>query len=356
MSKGETLKRVAFPILKSLQVDRLFRYLNREKVLILAYHGVTNKKYRIQPWILVSRVTLEQEIKFISERYRVITLNEAADAFKSGKDLPANTAVITFDDGYRNNYSIALPILQKYKVPATMFITAGYIGSKEILPMDEAYLIIVYSRNKKPITIKEIGLGPLYFNTDAALLESYHKTVAALKKHSTDKQKEYLCILRELLNSEYDQDIIKEDFELLSWEEIGVLLKSGLVHIGAHTVSHEILTNLELHEAFREIQDSKTIIQANTGVDINLFAYPNGTETDYNEDHITYLKNNAFKSAVTTTSKLNTISEDPFRLGRISVGPELSDNPTHFSLKVSGVLSALKALSKFSNKAFRIVF
>lgn len=342
MSNSNALKRIVFPILKSFQVDRLFQYLNREKVLILAYHGITRKKYKTPPWILITEESFEKQIKYVSRRYKVIPLEQAVNAFVSDGHLPKNTAVITFDDGYRNNYKFALPVLQKYKVPATIFMTAGYIGTDDILPMDEAYLVVAHSGNRSPLAFPEIGLGSLYFDTDEAILGSYNRTVSFLKKYPASEQKKYLKILKDALGSEYEHMDVREDFLLLSWEEIGELVSTGLVQVGAHTLSHQILSSVSFEEAEKEIIDSKYTLQKHIGHEITLFAYPNGAPEDYNIEHIRLLKENGFICSVTTTAKLNQPDDDPYQLGRICIGPELSNSLSHFALKVAGFTFAMK--------------
>lgn len=123
-------------------------------------------------------------------------------------------------------------------------------------------------------------------------------------------------------------------------------MKTDLIHFGAHTVTHEILTNLSLEKACKQIIDSKSIIQEKLGCTINLFAYPNGMEDDYNNEHISCLKQNGFFASVTTAQKLNRVHEDPYRLGRMCVGPGFPENPNHFALNTSGFISALKSLAK----------
>lgn len=350
MIKRDFLKKLAIPAIKFLQIDRLFRYLNRRKVLILAYHGVTKNKYNIPPWTLIPVDIFEQQIEYISKRYNIITLQEAVEGMIND-DLPLNAAVITFDDGYKNNLTIALPILKKYRTPATIFLTAGYIGSNDILPLDEVYLIVICSENRNAVTIPEIGIGPLFFDTNDAMLKSHNEIIQTLKRFSTREIKNYLEVLKRLLGSndyKSNPDII-EDFILLSWEDIETLIKTDLIQFGAHTASHEILTNLSLKDACEEIKQSRIIIQNKLGKEINTFAYPNGKEFDYNSEHIQYIRDNGFICSLTTIPKLNDMHENLFQLGRICIGPDFSSNSSHFALTVSGLIASWKSIGITKN-------
>lgn len=346
MSKHAKLKHIVFHFLSKILIDSLFRWLNKKKVLILAYHAVTKNDYKTAPWTHISADIFESQIKYINQRYDIISLKDAVKIIISGKNLSKNIAVITFDDGYKNNYTAALPILQKYNVPATIFLTAGYIGSSDFLPLDEIFLILTHCKNDETYTINKFGIAKLFLGSPQDLLNSYENVASKLKRVSTSEQKNFISMLRRNLNicqKEYKQNIV-DDFTLLSWDEIILLLKSNLIDIGAHTVSHEILTNLPLNEAARQIVESKSIIQKQLGCDIDMFAYPNGTESDYNDDHINCLKNNGFVCSVVTSPKLNRIFDNPYRLGRMCIGSDYSSNIDHFALNISGFLSAMKAI------------
>jgi len=345
MNGREVIKRVTFPILNKMQLDRIFRYLNRKKVLILAYHGVTRKRYKIPPWTQIPVVSFEQQIRYLKQEYNVITLRQAIRGMTNGGHLPRNPAVITFDDGYKNNLTVALPILQEYDTPATIFVTAGHIGSRKVLPLDEVYLMLTQLKNREPVTLPEIGLEPLFLDTTEDIMMGYQKIINRLKRFATVEQDKFIKTLKEFMSVEnHKLDLeSQEDFFLLSWEEIGHLLETKLIEIGAHTVSHEILTNLTIEDAKKEIIESRLMIQKYLGYDANLFAYPNGARIDYDENHMKYLRENGFICSLTTVPKLNKIGENPYQLGRLCIGPDYSANLNHFALNVSGFLSAIKS-------------
>ena len=346
MIVAEDLKQIIFFFFWKTQVDRLFRYLNRRKILILAYHGVTRNEYDIPLWTQLPVKAFEKQIKYLGQRYNFISLEQAVQSIKFGVDFPEKPAVITFDDGYRNNLTIALPILKKYRLPATIFVTAGYVGSSRLMPLDEAYVILNSSKKSVSFTIPGLGLGTLSTDTPKNLFDSYQKLVNRLKRFPVEVQVNFLGILREVLDCDHDQDDIclVNEFRLLSRDEIQGLLETGLIQIGAHTVSHEILTNVSLEKATREVVDSKSILQEMLGRNIDLFAYPNGTEADYNEGHIECLKENGFSGSVTTIPRLNKKLTNPYRLGRFCIGSDSSASLGHFALRLSGFITSMKSL------------
>ena len=347
----KSISHMVYPVLKTLGVDSLFRYFNREKILILAYHGVSRNGIAVPPHTLIPVEVFEEQVEYISRKYEVISLKQAVESLSlAGKRLQ-NAAVITFDDGYRNNYTLALPILKKYHTPATVFVTAGYVGSKEIFPLDEAYLMIVQAKSGKPCKISELGPGPLYFDSDDDLCRSYLQTAAFLKKLPCDQQKIHVRLLKEKLHigASRNDPAMVDDFRLLSKEELQSLAESELIDIGAHTVNHQILTQVEATVAAWEIIHSKTLLQGYTGKEITLFSYPNGRAMDFTDDHIATLKENGFICSVTFESNSNTLYTDPYRLGRICIGPDFALNSAEFAMRTSGCIYAFKSFLEYSH-------
>ena len=342
----EAIKRIIYFALWKLQADRLFRHINQKKVLILAYHGITDRQYKIAPWTQIHLRLFKQQMRYIKRRYTVISLKDAVDSIRYGKDLPQNSVVITFDDGYRNNLTTALPVLEKFRIPATIFVTAGYVGSSKILPSDEVYITLLNSKKIGPINIPEMGLGPLFIDTPENLLDTCLTVDKNLKKFPAKSQVRLLSILRRIFGYNLEGDFgLIEDCRLLSWDDIRVLLKKDFIQIGAHTVSHEILTNVSHEEARREIIDSKSVIEEKLNCRISMFAYPNGTAADYDDNHIEHLKENGFICGMTTIPKLNNAFDNPYHLGRFSIGHNSSSRLSNFSLRVSGAIAALKSLN-----------
>ncbi len=348
MNGIRALSRYAYPVLELFGTDKLFRYLNREKILILAYHGITSNKYAIPPRTLLPVEAFEKQIKFVGSNYNVISLKKVIDCLTAGRSVPKNSAVLTFDDGYRNNLSVALPILEKYNVPATVFVTAGYVGTHDILPLDEVYLVVAAAKGKKPCTIAEIGIGPLSFESDSDLARSCDEAVAVLKQYPVRTQRTGIAMLKNMLGVDHfhHPNSVLEDFYILSHEELQKLSAHELIDIGSHTVNHQILATAEAGAASREIADSKTMLEGYTGKEVRFFAYPNGRPQDYNQDHIECLKKSGYTCSVTLTSRLNSRNEDIYRLNRLHIGYDFAHNLATFALKISGFNHAVKSFLK----------
>ena len=119
------MKKLAFRLLYSAGVVRLVAWLNKKRVVFICYHGVTERKARRanDPLALhVRRDLFRAHLEYLQKHYRVISLSDYLKATRAKQPLPEYAAVITFDDGYRNFYTVARPLLIEHKMPAAMFL------------------------------------------------------------------------------------------------------------------------------------------------------------------------------------------------------------------------------------------
>lgn len=212
----------------------------------LYYHRI-GSRYRGARNISVSAENFEAQIEFISQNYKVARFE---DDFTECNE---KTVIIGFDDGYRDVYDIAFPILKKYKVPATVFMVSGGISGKELW-------------NDR---LERIWLG-----RGRELLDEYYQMHELMRSHFCPKELERLLSLQEEL---LEINIIDKDTNrLLNENELRELADSSLITIGGHTMSHSDLSFLPEDEQHREICEDKKRIESIIGEEINLFSYPFG--------------------------------------------------------------------------------
>lgn len=296
----------------------LLSLISKKGVIILTYHRINN--VTDAPSLAVSLETFEQQIKYLALRKKVISLEELVTNIQKGIKFPKRCAVITFDDGYKDNYTNAYPILKKYSMPFTIFLATDYIGSDEMKWDDELEYKI------KQSDCELLALKTNYSKRYSLIGEKEKKKAfddlfKLLIGSNKEKRKE---ILSELDN-ELKVEIAKQDIEntMLSWEDVKEMAIDTNVSFGAHTCSHCKLTSLSQEDVREEIEGSKRIIEKKNGKKINFFSYPYGGRNCYNERIKQISKETGFDCAVTTIYGKNNLESDLFELRRIGVNDSL---------------------------------
>jgi len=290
---------------------------------VLSYHRVNRDDDPFFP--ALPTAVFERQMAFVASAYVVLPVEELADRMRQGT-LPRNALAITFDDGYRDNLTHAAPILARHGLPATVFVVTGAIGTAEPLWFDRLALAFKGSR----ATAWSAPWGQV------VRLESADQRLAALRQTLTrfkrmanaERRRRVEGVLADL--GVGDERPLKN--LMLSWDDAQALMGLG-VTIGAHTVSHPILSQLGAEEARAEIAGSWSAIRSSCGRAPRAFAYPNGGRDDYNDGVISMVRDAGFTCAVTTRFGVNTAATPPYELRR--GGPWEHHLPT-FALKLAG--------------------
>jgi peptidoglycan/xylan/chitin deacetylase (PgdA/CDA1 family) len=248
------------------------------------------------------------QMALLADCFNVMPLHEALRALDEGR-LPPRTVCITFDDGYRSVHDLALPILRKFGLPATVFVTSGFVGADAGNMWNDRIIHAVQSLPQGTLDLSDIGLEcyPL------VSLEARKQTTLRL----TEAGKYLPPMERDRLVERLDRmSGMHHDALMLTPEMLMALERSG-VEIGAHTISHPILTSLDDDSARAEIVDGKRQLEALVGKPVRLFAYPNGkVGQDYDARHVEMVRQAGFFAAFTTAVGAITKDQDRFQLPR----------------------------------------
>jgi peptidoglycan/xylan/chitin deacetylase (PgdA/CDA1 family) len=308
-----TLRSIAF-LSERLKLCDIY-YAARRALLgpfavILIYHRVSPVR---PPWPsdVASPREFEREIAYLRKATEVIPLDRLVARLREGTTLSSRTVAITFDDGYKDNYQYAFPILKKYNVPATIFLTTDYVDNSELFWW---YKLSWAIWNTDIEEFKINNFGRHYLRSTGDRLQAIRKVKAVLEKLAKNQRNlamdELLKALRIRIPASLGEDL------KLTWDEI-IKMNRGGISFGAHTASHPVLTGLAPQEAKVEIIQSKKIIEEKLGRSINSFSFPKGA---YNAGIIELLKENGFHYAVTTVPRTLMSYSDPYQLGRIPTG------------------------------------
>jgi len=316
------IKRVA----RYCGIFRVSSWINKNIITILMYHGFynpTNNKSgtnSIGKHLNINE--FEKHIKLFTKYCTPISLQEVI----LNKELPPNPVIFTFDDGYRNNYTYAFPLLKKYKVPATIFITTGFIDKINFLWTDRLEFVINNTHSKNIEFIWENKRLKIKLSTNQEKRQAISSINRYLKTISESKKASFLDRLEQVLEVDYSWDKFPPYLLPLTWDEIREMNNTGLISIGSHTVSHPILSKCNFTEQKKELTLSQQRITEELGEECILFAYPNGKPGDFNQETIMLLKESGYKCGVTTIpGYVDNDKQDNFQLKRFGTGGNLED-------------------------------
>ena len=301
------LKKLLKQLLFTAKAYRLNALLNR--FYIIPYHMIVNKPNGFYPE--TSSADIEKQINHLAKNYKIISLDEIVERVKNKRSLRRCVA-ITFDDGFRDNYEIAYPILRKYNVPATIFLTTGYIENGTVPWFIKLrYIFMQTAKTHFQLSPKGTTIScPM--RTKEEKFAASNRAMACLRNCSDEER---LPLLERLCEELEVNDFQGIDNLMLTWDQIREMAENG-ISFGAHTVNHPILSRISIEMAEREIQESKKTIEEKLGNPITSFAYPFGKKAQYSSDLFPVLEKLGFKCAVTTETGVNTQSTHLFELNR----------------------------------------
>ena len=280
--------------------------MSRSGVNILIYHRVLDGPDPMRP----GEVDVQQfnkQMRWIKRFYNVLDLSEALDRQKNNT-LPPRALSITFDDGYRDNFTNALPILQSHQLKATFFIATGFLNGG-IMWND---VIIESIRRTKANIFDLTNYGLEKYDISEKDIKVLHKILADIKYLSIEVRTQLIRNVPELLNVNLPTDL------MMSSGEVNSMFNQGMA-IGGHTVNHPILSTLKASDAKSEITAGKVFLEELIGAPVDLFAYPNGgPDQDYTQEHINIVDGLGFKAAVSTAWGVATSESDSFQLPRFT--------------------------------------
>jgi len=284
------------------------RKLTKSQVVILMYHRVSPSKdnWSLEP---LSPQTFERQIEYFCRKYEILDLGELVQFIQQGKSLPQKAMVITFDDGYKDNYLYAYPILKKYHIPAIIFLTTGHIGTGKLFWWDKVSYVIQQT-NVGQLNLDELGNYSLQSELDKS--HASFIITERLKKLPEGKKERLIEKLLSTAAVELPPNLGKE--LILSWDEVVEMSNNG-ISFGAHSVNHPILTNMPLEQAKWEIIQSKKDIEGRICKEVITFSYPNG---DFSPEIAKFIQESGFSCAVSVLpGKLISSKDNPYELSRI---------------------------------------
>ncbi len=276
---------------------------------ILMYHRVLHRPDPLQPGI-PDAAEVDRQFRALAEHFRVLPLPEALALQAEGR-LPDRCLCITFDDGYRDNIEVALPLLREHGLTATVFVASGYLDGGCMFNDTVAEAVRRLPAGTVDLSFAGLGVRPISDETTRRTLIG--ELTQAIKYQSPEDRMVSEAHLHQLVQAAGQQ--MPDDLMMRS-EQVLEMFRHG-IDIGGHTVTHPILTSLSAELARHEISANRDALQAITGHRPTLFAYPNGKpDRDYDRCHARLVAEAGYTAAVSTAVGVSAPGRDAFEIPR----------------------------------------
>ncbi|HZF16071.1 MAG TPA: polysaccharide deacetylase family protein [Steroidobacteraceae bacterium] len=268
----------------------LSRSRRGRRLLIVTYHRVLAEPDELFDEDVDAQLFARQ-LELFATHFNVMRLDEAVARLERG-DLPARALTLTFDDGYADNHTVALPLLRKFGLSGAFFVASGFLDGRR---MWNDTIIEALRRERRPaIDLEDLGVGRLDLSSLPARRSAIQNVIRHLKHEPAAARDAAVARLVERVGQPLPPGL------MMTTRQVRELADANML-VGAHTVSHPILAATDLAAAEKEIADGRDQLQAITGAPVDAFAYPNGRpQSDYRAEHVQLVRRLGFRSAVTT--------------------------------------------------------
>ena len=294
------------------------RFPSRDSLMVLNYHRIGNSSDDLfDPGVFSATADqLDDQIGYLKKRLAIVSLEEAL-AFVEGHDrekAPRCRVLITFDDGYLDNYQVAFPILRSHGVQGVFFLATGLVGSCHVPWWDRIAFLVRTARSR------QFSLhypGSLLVDLDNDGVESSLRAILKLYKRpdNSDPQR----FIKELETQSRGEDPPADMRRFLNWDEAIEMQGAGMA-IGSHTHSHHVLSQLAPQQQKEELCKSRSILVEKLGAQIDVLAYPVGARTSFDDCTRNAAKEAGYRAAFSFYGGINLPGKTtPYDVNRVAV-------------------------------------
>jgi peptidoglycan/xylan/chitin deacetylase (PgdA/CDA1 family) len=341
-----TLKLVVAHALYAVGVLHLWQFIVlRKKAVVLMYHRVLTSEERSRtgshPGIVVDCKAFEKQMTMLRRRFKVLTADEFVERMECKVPFDNASCLITFDDGWRDNFTHALPVLEQNGLPALVFLPVNFIGTRRLFWQESLTSLTLQavlqgrSESGRRGRFRQV-LSPVCLDSMVDLPDHDPRPAimeAVRRQKSLDRSviDATLASLADELGSREDGHECLDGF--LDWEQVNNMAGRG-VSFGGHGAEHRILTLVSPGEARDEIRTAKSVIEGHLKKAVPTFSYPNG---NWSTDVAMLVKESGYRLAFTTEPGFVRSDDDPFTVRRINIHEGLMNSSPLFLARIVGL-------------------
>jgi len=277
-------------VLLRLLAQALSKSAGRQRLCILTYHRVLPTPDVLRP-AEPDAAKFAEQLQLLVRTFNILRLDRAVSLLAADQ-LPPRALSVTFDDGYRDNFDVALPILRRFEVPATFFVASGFMAGGAMF--NDTIIEAIRTAKRQSFALPWAEQQTVQIGSIAEKLQAIDSLLPVVKKIPLVERARVVQELAQRMDADPPSQL------MMSAEQVKSLHEQGM-EVGAHTLHHPILSSLPDTEAQHEIAASKQQLEALLGVPVTGFAYPNGRPgRDYAPVHAAMVQQAGFAYAVST--------------------------------------------------------
>jgi peptidoglycan/xylan/chitin deacetylase (PgdA/CDA1 family) len=302
---------------------RIIRFFGSRYAKIIIYHSINENESNFTRGTntCVSPLVFEKHLNYLGKYYQFISLEKLVESLKQDR-IPPHSVVVTFDDGFADNFHFAYAYLKGHKIVATIFLAIDCIDNKKPIWIQELYYLMntygvekILKKLNNFMNGKKINDLVLQSTSNISISKKVEEYMAySLTKGERDK------ILSKLYKAFAipREEIFKKKNIFLTWNQIKQMYRDG-ISFGNHGESHTPFSAMSSDEQEKEIVNSKNVIDKNLGIRFVPFAYPYGQPRDFSSDTKEIIIRTEHSCILTSMPSLIYVDTSPFELGRINV-------------------------------------
>lgn len=309
------VRNLLLPTVYALGVDHLLRSTAGKDYLILCYHGVDRESSLPYTGRHISSAVFERHLRYFRKHFEVVSLDLLYKMIEKGIKPDRPTIALTFDDGYENNCSVALPLLEKYQMPASFYISGICVEQPDYVIWADILDVIRVHRGEAGIQYQDWDFRPgpagLYDIEGNKSLYDY------IKEQPVGKRDEILEEIRGMYG--FDELVKKHNihyFKLMHSDQLRQMARSPLVEIGVHGYQHYNLANIPAFAAKNDIETAKALLEKTIQIPVHSIAFPDG---NYDATVKAISQELGLKHLLAENYLLPEDREDPAILPRVSI-------------------------------------
>lgn len=279
----------------------------QKKLFILIYHRVLDEPDFMRSGE-VDKVAFTWQMELLVKHFNVLPLDEALQRMQDNS-LPSRAVSITFDDGYADNVSNALPILKQFNLTATFFIASGFLDGGRM--WNDTVIESIRNLQRPTLDLNEINLGLFTMTSKEQKNQAAQNIIGKIKHLSFDERNQYVNYIA-------TQSKNLPNNLMMTSDQLKTLHQSGM-DIGGHTVNHPILAKLDKQTVQWEIVENKCFLEKLLDTKLKIFAYPNGKpEIDYLQQQMECVAQAGYVASVSTQWGVATGTSNMLELPRFT--------------------------------------